>query len=117
MAAFLDAVPDSAPGGWKHAACRRIDAIVSHQVPGVRKAVKWNSPFCGLEQGNWFLSLHCYDKYVKVRWHNGKLLMPMPPIDSPQAETRYLKVHQAEDLGAQFAGWLRQAAALPVEGL
>jgi hypothetical protein len=117
VAAFLAAVPDAGPGGWKHAACRRIDAIVSEQVPGVCKAVKWNSPFYGAEQGCWFLSFHCYDKYVKVRWHNGKRLTPMPPIDSPQGQTRYLKVYGEEDLGTPFADWVRQAAALPGERL
>lgn len=121
VAAFLAAVPDTGPGGWKHAACRRIDAIVSAEVPGVAKAVKWNSPFYGPsdpeQQGCWFLSFHCYDKYVKVRWHNGKLLAPLPPIDSPQGQTRYLKVYGLEDLGEQFAEWVRQAAALPGERL
>jgi hypothetical protein len=117
VAAFLAAVPATGSGGWKHAACRRIDAIVSREVPGVCKAVKWNSPFYGAEQGCWFLSFHCYDTYVKVRWHNGKLLTPMPPIDSPQGQSRYLKVYVEGDLGDQFADWVRQAAVLPGERL
>ena len=117
VAAFLAAVPATGSGGWKHAACRRIDAIVSREVPGVCKAVKWNSPFYGAEQGCWFLSFHCYDTYVKVRWHNGKLLTQMPPIDSPQGQTRYLKVYVEGDLGDQFSDWVRQAAALPGERL
>ena len=117
VAAFLAAVPATGSGGWKHAACRRIDAIVSREVPGVCKAVKWNSPFYGAEQGCWFLSFHCYDTYVKVRWHNGKLLTPMPPIDSPQGQTRYFKVYVEGDLGDQFSDWVRQAAALPGERL
>jgi hypothetical protein len=117
VAAILAAVPDSGPGGWKHAACRRIDAIVSREVPGVCKAVKWNSPFYGVEQGCWFLSFHCYDTYVKVRFHNGKRLAPVPPIDSPQGQTRYLKVYGPDDLGDSFADWIRQAAALPGERL
>jgi hypothetical protein len=117
VAAFHAAVPATGSGGWKHAACRRIDAIVSREVPGVCKAVKWNSPFYGAEQGCWFLSFHCYDTYVKVRWHNGKLLTPMPPIDSPQGQTRYLKVYVEGDLGDQFADWVRQAAVLPGERL
>jgi hypothetical protein len=117
VAAFLAAVPDAGPGRWKHAACRRIDAIISEQVPSVSKAVKWNSPFYGVEQSSWFLSFHCYDKYVKVRFHNGKLLTPLPPIDSPQGETRYLKVYGLDDLGDPFADWIRQAAALPGERL
>jgi hypothetical protein len=117
VAAFLAAVPATGSGGWKHAACRRIDAIVSREVPGVCKAVKWNSPFYGAEQGCWFLSFHCYDTYVKVRWHNGKLLTQMPPIDSPQGQTRYLKVYVEGDLGDQFADWVRQAAVLPGERL
>ncbi len=117
VAAFLDAVPATGPGGWKHAMCRRIDAIVSREVPGVCKAVKWNSPFYGIARDDWFLSFHCYDRYVKLRFHNGKRLTPMPPIDSPQGETRYLKVHEGDELGTQFADWIRQAAALPGEKL
>jgi hypothetical protein len=117
VAAFLAAVPDTGPGGWKHAACRRIDAIVSREVPGVSKAVKWNSPFYGVEQGCWFLSFHCHDKYVKVCFHNGKLLTPSPPIDSPQRQIRYLKVYESDDLGAQFADWVRQASKLPGDKL
>jgi hypothetical protein len=112
VAAYVDAVP-----GWKQEVCRRIDAIVSEQVPGVCKAVKWNSPFYGTSQDCWFLSFHCYTNYVKVRFHNGKQLKPMPPIDSPQGETSYLKVREEDALGDQFANWVRQAAALPGERL
>ena len=100
VAAFLDAVPATGPGGWKHAACRRIDAIVSREVPGVSKAVKWNSPFYGAQQACWFLSFHCYHKHVKVRWHNGKRLSPLPPIDSRHPLLRHRRNRPVRFAGA-----------------
>ena len=106
--AYLAAVP-----GWKQAACRRIDEIVSQEVPGVVKAVKWNSPFYGLERENWFLSLHCYAGYVKVAFFRGAALSPPPPEPSKQPEVRYLHVRESDDLGERFADWVRQAARLP----
>jgi hypothetical protein len=119
--AFLDAVPDTGPGGWKHAACRRIDAIVSQEVPGVSKAVKWNSPFYGVEQGCWFLSFHCFDAYVMVTFFQGAQLNPPPKEKSKTPAVRYHHVRDpalgGDDLGARFADWVRQAAALPGERL
>ncbi len=113
--AFLDAVPDSGPGGWKNAACRQIDAIVSQQVPGVCKAVKWNSPFYGIEKDCWFLSFHCFDRYVKVTFFQGALLSPPPQETSKHPAVRYHHVHQGDELGDQFASWVRQASELPGE--
>ena len=106
--AYIAAVP-----GWKRDVCRRIDAVVSAEVPGVCKAVKWNSPFYGLERENWFLSLHCYAAYVKVAFFRGAALSPPPPEPSKQPEVRYLHVRESDDLGEQFADWVRQAARLP----
>ncbi len=117
VAAFLDAVPDSGPVGWKHAACRRIDAVVSAEVPGVQKALKWNSPLYAApdaeSRDHFFLSFHCFAKYVKVSFFRGSDLTPPPPEASKVAGNRYLHVREGDELGEQFADWVRQAAALP----
>jgi hypothetical protein len=106
--AYLAAVP-----GWKQAACRRIDEIVSQEVPGVVKAVKWNSPFYGLEQDLWFLSFHCYDRFVKVSFYKGAELSPPPAVTSKFPTIRYHHVQEGDALGEQFADWVRKASRLP----
>lgn len=125
VAAFLEAVPDSGPGGWKNAACRRIDALVSAEVPGVRKAVKWNTPMYAAPHDSpvaespdhFFLTFHCFTGYVKVGFMRGAELSPPPPEGSKSNSVRYY--HVGEDdfegggLGERFADWVRQAAALP----
>lgn len=108
--AYLDAVP-----GWKQAACRRIDAIVTDQVPGVCKAIKWNSPLYGLEKDSWFLSFHCFKEYVKVTFYQGGQLEPPPPELSKYPAIRHFHVREGEELGERFAGWVRQASKLPGE--
>ena len=113
--AWLDAVPKTGPGGWKHAACRRIDQLVSETVPEVRKAVKWNSPLYGMEEDRYFLSFHCFDRYVKIAFHNGGQLDPQPPEKSKHPDVRYLHVREGDELGAQFADWVKQASRLPGE--
>ena len=111
--AYLDAVP-----GWKQDVCRRLDALVERNVPDVRKAVRWNSPFYGVEGRGWFLSLHCYTRYVKVTFLRGASLEPLPPGESKQEHVRYLDVHEDDDLDeAQLADWLGQAAEMPGEEL
>lgn len=110
ICAYLDAVP-----GWKQAACRQIDAIVSEQVTGVEKAIKWNSPFYGTEKDCWFLSFHCFDRYVKVTFFRGAELSPPPAETSKYRAVRCHHVREGEELGEQFADWVRQAAALPGE--
>jgi hypothetical protein len=83
-------------------------------VPGVRKAVKWNSPFYGVEGQGWFLSLHCFTKYVKVAFFRGTSLRPVPPGESKQQEVRYLDIHEDDPFDEeQMASWIRQAAAMP----
>jgi hypothetical protein len=107
--AYIAAMP-----GWKCDLGRRLDALIVLTVPGVCKAVKWNSPFYGVEGQGWFLSLHCFTRYVKVAFFRGTLLRPVPPGESKQKEVRYLNLHEGEPFDkAQTASWIRQAAALP----
>ncbi|HJQ98824.1 MAG TPA: DUF1801 domain-containing protein [Candidatus Polarisedimenticolaceae bacterium] len=107
--AYIAAMPD-----WKREVGRRLDAIITRTVPGVRKAVKWNSPFYGVEGQGWFLSFHCFAKYVKVGFFRGTSLKPLPPGESKQKEVRYLDIHLDDELDeAQFAKWVKQASRLP----
>ena len=107
--AYLSAVP-----GWKQDIGRRIDAIVTREVRSVRKAVKWNSPFYGVDGKGWFLNFHCFTKYVKVAFFKGASLKPVPPGVSKDADVRYLDVYEDAGLDeAQFAKWVRQASKLP----
>src|SRR5262249_8894445 len=97
---------------------RRLDALIARTVPGVRKAVKWNSPFYGVAGQGWFLSFHCFTKYVKVAFFRGASLHPVPPGASKQKNVRYLDIpedHQFD--AAQFAAWVKQASQLPGERL
>jgi len=107
--AYIAAMP-----GWKSDVGRRLDALIVRTVPGVRKAVKWNSPFYGVEGQGFFLSFHTYTNYVKVAFFRGASLRPAPPGESKQKEVRYLDVHEDDRLDeARLATWIRQAAALP----
>ena len=109
--AYIAAMP-----GWKRDLGRRLDALIVDAVPGVRKAVKWNSPFYGAGDEGWFLSWHCFDRYVKVAFFRGTSLDPVPPVGSKQKEVRYLHVHEDDDLDeARFAAWAKQASELPGE--
>src|SRR5262245_41120241 len=104
--AWLAAVP-----GWKQDTCRRLDAMISELVPGVEKAVKWNTPFYGRARDCWFLGFHCTKGYVKVAFFEGAALEPQPPEPSAQAGVRYWHLREGEVPGDQFAAWVRQAAA------
>ncbi|WP_223568861.1 DUF1801 domain-containing protein [Agrobacterium tumefaciens] len=108
--AYIAAMP-----GWKSPVGARIDALIESLVPGVRKAVKWNSPFYGMEDDVWFLSLHCFTKYIKVTFLNGVSLQPLPPGASKHPKVRYLDIHEGVFDETQFADWVRQASALPGE--
>jgi hypothetical protein len=109
--AYIAAMP-----GWKRALGRRLDAIITRVVPNVTKAVKWNSPFYGLEGQGWFLSFHIFAKYVKLAFFRGRSLRPLPPGESKQKEVRYLDIHEDDKLDeAQLASWVKEAAALPGE--
>ena len=106
----------AAAPGWKGEVGRRVDTIVERTVPGVRKAVKWNSPMYGVEDGVWFLSLHCFNDYVKVAFFRGVSLDPVPPVGSKQKDVRYFHIQEGEAIDeARFADWVRQASALPGE--
>jgi hypothetical protein len=100
--------------GWKRDVGKRLDALIVRNVPKVRKAVKWNSPFYGIEGQGWFLSFHTYTHYVKVAFFRGASLRPLPPGASKSKATRYLDIREDDALdSAQFASWVKQAAALP----
>jgi hypothetical protein len=111
--AYIAAMP-----GWKEGVGRRLDALITRTVPGLRKAVKWNSPFYGVEgesQG-WFLSFHCFNKYIKVAFFRGAQLAPVPPVESRQKDVRYFHIHEHDEIDeAQFADWVKQASELPGE--
>jgi len=109
--AYISAMP-----GWKSAVGRRLDTIIERAVPGVQKAVKWNSPLYGMEQDVWFLGIHVFARYVKVAFFRGARLSPAPPVASKQADVRYFHIHEGDELDeARFADWVRQASALPGE--
>ena len=100
--------------GWKRDVGRRLDALIVHTVPGVRKAVKWNSPFYGIEGQGWFLNFHCFTKYVKVAFFRGTSLHPRLPGESKHKEVRYLDIHEDDQLDEKLvASWIRQASELP----
>ena len=108
--AYIAAMP-----GWKRAVGEALDAAIVEAVPRVEKAVKWNSPFYGVEQGCWFASFHCFDRYVKVTFFQGGSLDPKPPETSKYPAVRYYHVHEGEMPGDQFSEWVKQAAKLPGE--
>ena len=109
--AWIAAMP-----GWKRDACRRLDALIVRTVPGVLKAVKWNSPLYGVEGQGWFLGVHVFTKYIKMAFFRGAALSPVPPGKSKQKEVRYLDIHEDDHLDeAQFAAWVKQASQLPGE--
>lgn len=104
--------------GWQSAVGRKLDAIIIQTVPDVQKAVKWNTPFYGLEPDHYFVSFHCLTRYVKVAFHKGAHLDPQPPGTSKQADVRYLDIYENDELDeGRFADWVRQASALPGEKL
>ena len=109
--AYIEAMP-----GWKQELGRRLDEIIVRSVPKVKKAVKWNSPFYGVEENVWFMSFHCFAKYVKVAFFRGASLRPLPPGESKQKEVRYLDIREDDGLDEkQFANWVKQASKLPGE--
>ena len=107
--AYIAAMP-----GWKRDLGKRLDALIVRNVPNVRKAVKWNTPFYGIEGQGWFLGLHVFTRYVKVTFFRGTSLRPVPPGASKQTDVRYFDIHGIDELDrAPMAAWVKQAAALP----
>jgi hypothetical protein len=107
--AYIAAMP-----GWKRDLGKRLDALIVRNVPNVRKAVRWNSPFYGIEGRGWFLAFHTLTRYVKVAFFRGTSLRPLPPSKSKNKDTRYLDIHEDDQFDeARFATWVKQAAALP----
>jgi hypothetical protein len=108
--AYIAAMP-----GWK-SDVGRLDTLIDSTVPGVRKAVKWNSPFYGMEGEGWFLSFHCFTKYIKVAFFKGASLDPVPPETSRMKDTRYLHIREGDPLDeTRFVAWVKQASRLPGE--
>lgn len=104
--------------GWKQDVGRRLDALIVRTLPDVRKAVRWNTPFYGIDGNGWFLGFHCITKYVKVAFLNGSSLRPLPPVESKHPKTRYFHIHENEPFDEELlAGWIRQASRLPGEPL
>ena len=111
--AYIAAMP-----GWKSDVGRCLDALIVRTVPNVRKAVRWNSPFYGIEGCGWFLTFHCFTKYVKVTFLNGASLDPLPPVESKHPDVRYLHIHEDDQMDEGLvANWIRQASELPGENL
>ncbi|MEO8270221.1 MAG: DUF1801 domain-containing protein, partial [Aureliella sp.] len=107
--AYIAAMP-----AWKGGVGRQLDTLIQRTVPGVRKAVKWNSPFYGIEGQGWFVSFHCITKYVKVAFFSGTSLRPRPPIESKQPDVRYLHIHENDVIDEKLvASWILQASKLP----
>lgn len=111
--AYIAAMP-----GWKQDVGRRLDALIVRAVPNVRKAVRWNTPFYGIEGQGWFLGFHCITKYVKVAFLKGSGLRPLPPVASKDPNARYFHVHENEELDEELImSWVRQASELPGDPL
>lgn len=107
--AYIAAMP-----GWKQEIGRQLDELIGRLVPGVQKAVRWNSPFYGLEGQGWFLAVHCLTKYVKVTFFKGLLLQPVPPGGTEKSkDARWVDIYEGKFDGKQMALWIKQAAALP----
>ena len=107
--AYIAAMP-----GWKSAVGKRLDELIVATVPDVMKAMKWNSPFFGIEGRGWFLSYHCFNKYIKIAFFKGSSLTPLPPIGSKDPNTRYLHIFEKDELDqVQLATWTRQSSELP----
>ncbi len=106
--AYLAAMP-----GWKSGLGRRLDELIARNAPEVRKAVRWNSPFYGIDGQGWFVSFHVFTRYVKVTFFQGALLQPVPPGAGKDKDARWIDIYEGKFDEAQMAAWIRQAAALP----
>ena len=105
--AYISAMP-----GWKHDVGQRLDALITSNVPGVNKGVRWNSPMYGIKGQGWFASFHVFTNYVKVTFFRGTSLKPVPPGGTGD-EARWIDIHEHDLDEALIAKWVRQAAAIP----
>jgi len=106
--AYIAAMP-----GWKRELGKRLDALIVRTVPKVRKAVKWNSPFYGVEGQGWFLSFHVYARYIKVAFFQGPSLRPVPPGGTGKVG-RWIDIHEDDPFDeTRLAAWVKQASKLP----
>lgn len=111
--AYIAAMPD-----WKQDVGRHLDNLIGRTVPSVSKAVRWNSPFYGIEGNGWFLSFHCFTKYIKITFLNGSSLDPLPPLESKHESTRYFHIHENDNIDdALLTSWIKQASELPGDPL
>lgn len=109
--AYIAAMP-----GWKRGVGRHLETLIVRTVPNVRKAVRWNTPFFGIEERGWFLAFDCTTKYVKVCFFRGSALRPVPPVASKSPEVRYFHIHEDDPIDdKELTSWIRQAAKLPGE--
>jgi hypothetical protein len=107
--AYIAAMP-----GWKSDAGRRLDALIMRTVPDVRKGVRWNSPFYGMEGQGWFMAFHCFTRYIKITFIRGRSLRPLPPVDSKDPDARYFHIHEGDAVDEKLlASWIKQASELP----
>ena len=106
--AYIAAMPE-----WKSDVGRRIDDLIVRNAPNVRKAIRWNSPFYGIEGQGWFASYHVFTRYVKVTFLNGASLDPVPPGGGKDPDARWVDIYEGELNEEQMAAWVRQSAALP----
>lgn len=106
----------AAAPGWKGEVAARLDALIESAVPGVKKAVKWNTPLYGVEDGFWFTSFHAFDRYLKVAFFQGASLDPVPPVASKQKDVRYFHIHEGDPFDeARLTDWMKQASERPGE--
>ncbi len=105
--AYLSAIP-----GWKRGVCERLDGLIAGNVPGVTKAVRWNSPMYGIAGQGWFVSYHVFTNFVKVTFFRGTSLQPVPPGGTSK-EGRWIDIHEDDLDEEQLVAWIKQAAAIP----
>ena len=105
---YIAAMPE-----WKSDVGRSLDELIVRTVPNVRKAVRWNSPWYGIEGEGWFVSYHVFTSYIKVTFLNGASLNPVPPGSGKDPDSRWVDIYEGELDEEQMATWIRQAAALP----
>ena len=109
--AYIDAMPE-----WKSEIGKYLDKLIEQTVPNVRKAVRWNTPFYGVEGQGWFTAFNCATKYVTVTFFKGAVLDPLPPVSSKQPNVRYFHIKEKDELDDnQIRQWIKQAAEIPGE--